>query len=246
MSSLNNDSPPRHIAIIMDGNGRWAKKRFLPRTMGHKAAVKNVRAVIESCIDLGIEYLTLFAFGRENWLRPKVEVDTLMSLFKKVLYSEIEDLNTNGVQYKVIGDRSRLSNDLLEAINQAEEKTEGNDKLKLRVAIDYSGQWDILSAVEKIVSKVQQGTISINNLTPDIFSKELITKNDPNPDLLIRTSGETRISNFMLWQLSYAELYFTERLWPDFTRTDLEKAIQFFKNRERRFGKISEQIMGQT
>lgn len=239
-----NNSLPKHIAIIMDGNGRWAKKRFLPRTMGHKAAVKNVRAVIESCVDIGIEYLTLFAFGRENWLRPKVEVDTLMSLFKKVLYSEIDELNKNGVQYKIIGDRSRLSDDLLEAINIAENKTKDNNKLKLRVAIDYSGQWDILTAVKQVALKLNRGLINLDQINTEFFSKELITNNDPHPDLLIRTSGETRISNFMLWQLSYAELYFTERLWPDFTRPDLEKAIEFFINRERRFGKISEQITG--
>ncbi|MDC0535079.1 isoprenyl transferase [Francisellaceae bacterium] len=240
--NIPNNSLPRHIAIIMDGNGRWAKKRFLPRTMGHKAAVKNVRAVIESCVDIGVEYLTLFAFGRENWLRPKVEVDTLMSLFKKVLYSEIDELNKNGVQYKIIGDRSRLSDDLLEAINIAENKTKDNNKLKLRVAIDYSGQWDILTAVKQVALKLNRGLINLDQINTEFFSKELITNNDPHPDLLIRTSGETRISNFMLWQLSYAELYFTERLWPDFTRPDLEKAIEFFINRERRFGKISEQI----
>jgi undecaprenyl diphosphate synthase len=237
---------PKHIAIIMDGNGRWAKRRFLPRTMGHKAAVKRVRGTIEDCLDLKIKHLTLFAFGRENWLRPKNEVETLMGLFKKVLHSEIKELHQNGVQYKVIGDRSRLSTELLEAINQAELLTCNNDKLKLRIAIDYSGQWDILQAVKSIVALNQTDNIAIDQIDENLLSSHLVTKNDPNPDLLIRTSGETRISNFMLWQLSYAELYFTERLWPDFTRVDLEEAIEFFSKRERRFGKISEQLMDST
>ena len=240
---LSNSLLPKHIAIIMDGNGRWAKKRLLPRTMGHKAAVKTVRSTIESCIDLGIEYLTLFAFGRENWARPKNEVDTLMNLFNKVLKSEIEELHENGVQYRVIGDRSRLSDKLICQIEKAEQLTNDNKTLKLRVAIDYSGQWDIIQAVKKIAQLTVSGYLLSSEINESIFKQNLSTGNDPFPELLIRTSGESRISNFMLWQLSYAELYFTERLWPDFTRTDLENAILFYSRRERRFGKISEQIM---
>ena len=241
MSSLQSNLP-RHIAIIMDGNGRWAKRRFLPRTAGHKAAVNRVREIIEYCTQLKIEALTLFAFGRENWKWPKEEVSTLMGLFARVLISEVKKLHQNNIIFKIIGDRSRLSSKIQKSIDEAEKLTANNLGLKLQVAIDYSGQWDIAQATKSIVSDIKNNLISSDEVTEELISDRLQTKSIIDPDLLIRTSGEKRISNFMLWQLAYTELYFSQVLWPDFTKDDLNKAIESFKKRQRRYGKTSEQL----
>ncbi|MCF6775474.1 isoprenyl transferase [Thiotrichales bacterium 19X7-9] len=237
---------PRHIAIIMDGNGRWAKKRFLPRTVGHKLAIKRVRDIIAYCGELKIEALTLFAFGRENWARPKEEVSALMSLFTKMLLQEIKKLNENNVNLRIIGDRLRLDPKIQLLIADAEALTANNTGLKLQVAIDYSGRWDLTDAVKLIVNDIQSGKLKIddiNDISEAMISERLQTNFVIDPDLFIRTSGEKRISNFMLWQLSYSELYFSDVLWPDFSRDDLDDAIKSFVSRQRRFGKTSEQII---
>ncbi|MCF6764414.1 polyprenyl diphosphate synthase [Thiotrichales bacterium 19S3-7] len=244
-----NGKLPRHIAIIMDGNGRWAKRRFLPRTIGHKLAIKRVRDVITYCGQLRIEALTLFAFGRENWSRPQEEVTTLMTLFTKMLLQEVNKLNENNVCLRIIGDRTRLSPEIQRLMIDAEKLTENNKGLKLQVAIDYSGRWDIAQAVKKIVNEIHSGQLEYSD-SSDIFenmetmiSQRLETKSICDPDLFIRSSGEVRISNFMLWQLSYCELYFTEVLWPDFSKANLDDAIKSFVSRQRRFGKTSEQLI---
>ena len=240
---MQNFNIPKHIAVIMDGNGRWAKKRFLPRSLGHKAGVKSLREIIKHSVQIGVDVLTVFAFGRENWARPDNEVDTLMSMFSKALISEVPELHNNNITFSVIGDRSRLSSDIINEIIVAESMTKFNTGLKLQVAIDYSGTWDISNALKSIINSIEKGGID-KELA---FSEELIIKNlqthgHPDVDLLIRTSGEQRISNFMLWQIAYAELYFTDILWPDFKSKDLDDAIQWFNKNERRYGKISEQL----
>ncbi|TNF69917.1 MAG: isoprenyl transferase [Gammaproteobacteria bacterium] len=243
---ISHEKLPRHIAIIMDGNGRWAKKRFLPRTVGHKLAIKRVRDIIAYCGELKIEALTLFAFGRENWARPKEEVSALMSLFTKMLLQEIKKLNENNVNVRIIGDRLRLDPKIQLLIADAEALTANNKGLKLQVAIDYSGRWDLTDAVKLIVKDIQSGKLKIddiNDISEVMISERLQTNFVIDPDLFIRTSGEKRISNFMLWQLSYSELYFSDVLWPDFSRDDLDDAIRSFVSRQRRFGKTSEQII---
>lgn len=233
---------PRHIAIIMDGNGRWAKKRFLPRVAGHKAGVDAVRKTVKFCVEHKIEALSLFAFSSENWRRPIEEVDYLMGLFLSALEREAKKLHEQNIQLRIIGDRSRFDAALLAQMDNVEKLTANNSGLKLIIAANYGGQWDIVTAVQKITHAVQQGMLQIKDISPEHIQKQLATQDLPNPDLLIRTSGEQRISNFMLWQLAYAELYFTQVLWPDFDEVELEKAILFFSERERRFGLISEQL----
>lgn len=234
------DALPKHIAVIMDGNGRWAKRRLLPRVAGHKAGLEAAHKIIQACYEKGIEILTLFAFSSENWGRPKPEVDALMQLFISALRHEIDKLHKNNIQLKVIGDMSRISIDLREAIISAQTLTQNNTGLKLVVAVDYGGQWDIIQAARKLVGEVVSGKLQIADITPAIFEQSLSTHGLSPPDLLIRTSGEQRISNFLLWQLAYSELYFTETLWPDFDAIALEKALQFYMKRERRFGGIDE------
>ena len=233
---------PEHVAIIMDGNGRWAKKRFLPRTMGHKAGVNRLHEVISHSGKIGVKVLTLFAFGRENWSRPQEEVSVLMGLFTNVLISEVKKLHQNNVQLKVVGDRSRLAKSIVEGVAKAEALTQDNTGLKLRVAIDYSGCWDIVTAAKSIAKDIEKGVLKPEDIDESLFAGRLQTLDTPNVDLLIRTSGEHRISNFMLWQIAYAELYFTEVLWPDFKSADMDDAINFFNQKERRFGKTSEQL----
>ena len=240
--TLNIKRLPKHIAIIMDGNGRWAKKRFLPRKLGHKAGVNRLHEVVSHSAEIGIEVLTLFAFGRENWNRPKEEVSALMILFAQVLSKEVKALHENGVQIKVIGDRSRLSEGLIKSVEDAEDLTAQNEGLKLRVAIDYSGCWDIQHAMQSIAKEIEGECLSSSEITEALITAHLQTSDVPDVDLLIRTSGEKRISNFMLWQIAYAELYFTEVLWPDFKSKDLDEAIRFFNDIERRFGQTSEQL----
>lgn len=229
-------SVPRHIAIIMDGNGRWAKKRFLPRVAGHKRGLDTVREIVGACKELGVECLTLFAFSTENWRRPQEEVSFLMDLFIRALEHEVSKLHSNNIRLRVLGSRERFSADLQERILRAEEKTAGNDGLALNIAADYGGRWDILNAVNGLIAE------GATHIEEEALSQRLSMPWAPEPDLFIRTGGEQRISNFLLWQLAYSELYFTETLWPDFDRVALETAIDSYQCRERRFGRTSEQL----
>jgi undecaprenyl diphosphate synthase len=229
---------PRHVAIIMDGNGRWAKQRHLPRIAGHKRGVESVRAAVRACIERGIEFLTLFAFSSENWRRPAEEVALLMQLFQVALASEVEKLHRNGVRLKVVGDTARFDPKIRQLIAQGEKLTAQNGKLTLSVAANYGGRWDILQAL---------GRFSRHHGTKEEVREEdlapyLAMAYAPEPDLFIRTGGEQRISNFLLWQLAYSELYFTETLWPDFDGAALDRAIDSYRGRERRFGRTSEQV----
>ena len=233
---------PRHVAIIMDGNNRWAKKRFLPTAAGHKAGVRAVRASIEVCIESGVEVLTLFAFSSENWQRPLVEVQALMKLFMWALKQEVKKLEQNGVQLKIIGDRSAFSKDLQEAMHEAEEITAGNGRLILQIAANYGGQWDVLQAVQKLAKAVSIGDLTPESITISDIDNHLATGLLPFPDLCIRTGGEHRISNFLLWQLAYTELYFSDLFWPDFKHKAMKDALADFAVRQRRFGKTSEQV----
>ncbi len=229
---------PQHIAIVMDGNGRWAKKRFLPRVAGHVRGVEAIRRTIEGCIVRNIPYLTVFAFSSENWKRPGEEVNFLMNLFLSSLEKETGKLHANDIRLKVVGDLSRFDAPLQKAIAAAEEKTSDNSKLTLTVCANYGGRWDILQAARRMSGE----GLDVNDMTQERLSSFLALSYAPDPDLFIRTGGETRISNFLLWQLAYSELYFTETFWPDFDDGELEKAIMSFQSRERRFGKTSEQL----
>ena len=230
---------PKHIAIIMDGNGRWAKKRFMPRVAGHKRGVETVRNTVKACSELGVEYLTLFAFSSENWRRPAEEVSFLMQLFMLALEQEITKLHKNNIRLKIIGDRSRFDVKLVEMIARAESLTQNNTGLTLTIAANYGGRWDLVQAAHRMLSEHPDcgQTFKEEDLEP-----YLSTSYAPEPDLFIRTGGEQRISNFMLWQLAYAELYFTDTLWPDFNTLALKRAIKSFQQRERRFGRTSEQL----
>ena len=229
---------PRHIAIIMDGNGRWAKKRFMPRVAGHKRGVDAVREMVSTCIDLGVEYLTLFAFSSENWRRPADEVSFLMQLFLKAMEREVVKLHQNNIRLKIVGRRDRFEPQIVELIEQSERKTAENEGLTLTIAADYGGRWDILQASNTLL----QQNPAVGEITEDMLSEHLAMAYAPEPDLFIRTGGEQRISNFLLWQLAYTELYFTETLWPDFDAAMLKRAIDSFHQRERRFGRTSEQL----
>lgn len=242
MANSPNASVPKHIAVIMDGNGRWAKKRFLPRVAGHKAGVETVRKLVKLCAENNVAVLTLFAFSSENWRRPEQEVSFLMDLFIKSLEKESTKLHEQNVQVRVIGDRSRFHEKLQQQIFNSEELTKHNTGLKLVIAANYGGHWDICQAVQQIANDVQQNKITAHEVSQELIQSKLATADLPDPDLLIRTSGETRISNFMLWQTAYSELYFTDVLWPDFDEKEFAKALDFFANRERRFGYISEQL----
>jgi undecaprenyl diphosphate synthase len=233
---------PRHVAIIMDGNGRWAKKRLLPRTAGHQAGVTAVRNTIESGVEKGIEVLTLFAFSSENWRRPEKEVSVLMNLFFSTLEKETEKMLENGVRLRVIGDRSAFSDELQRRIAQSEWETCGNDRLNLLIAANYGGRWDILQAIRQIAAQLEEGLLSASSITPELLESHLAFADLPEPDLFIRTGGDQRISNFLLWQLAYTELYFTPTLWPDFDKECFNDALKDFARRERRFGLTGEQI----
>ncbi|MEW8028652.1 MAG: isoprenyl transferase [Candidatus Thiodiazotropha sp.] len=237
---------PRHIAIIMDGNGRWAKKRGLPRYAGHPAGVEAVRGVVEVCVELKIPVLTLFAFSSENWQRPQKEVNLIMDLFLRSLKKEIRRLDRNQVKLKVIGDRSAFADNLQQQIEEAERQTASNQGLLLQVAANYGGRWDITQAAKRLVEQVQRGEISPDQIDEECFSQNLCSADLPEPDLFIRTGGEQRISNFLLWQCAYTELYFTDLLWPDFNRKALEEALHDFSRRQRRFGRTGEQVQDQT
>ncbi|GAA5522956.1 isoprenyl transferase [Aliifodinibius salicampi] len=230
---------PQHIAIIMDGNGRWAKSRGNIRSYGHKAGVDSVRDITEACAQIGVKYLTLYAFSTENWGRPKLEVNALMRLLANSLRKEAENLNENNIKLNTIGQIDRFPERCQQELQEAIELTEENDRLNLCLALSYSGRWDITEAVKKLAKRVKKGEIEPDDINDDLIGAHLSTADIPDPDLIIRTSGEYRLSNFLLWQLAYSELYITETYWPDFRRDELYKAIQSFQERERRFGKLS-------
>ena len=228
--------PPVHVAIIMDGNGRWAVSRGLPRVAGHRQGAEAVRTAITSAVELGISYLTLYGFSMENWKRPKAEVADLMGLLRLYLSREVDELDRKGVRIRFIGQRSRLAPDIVSMIEDAEERTRTNAKLNLVVALSYGGRQEITAAVADLARKAKTGEIDPEEIGEDIVAEHLETADMPDPDLVIRTSGEKRVSNFLLWQLAYAELVFTDTLWPDFSKDDLEEAINEFHRRERRYG----------
>ena len=234
---------PRHIAIIMDGNGRWAKKRFLPRFAGHTKGVESVRDMVRACLEKGVEYLTLFAFSSENWRRPQDEVSLLMQLFVKALQQEVERLHSNGVRLRIVGDLSRFDLALQQLIRQGEERTAGNERLTLTIAANYGGRWDILQAANRLAQACPD---KLGQWQEEDLAPFLAMAYAPEPDLFIRTGGEQRISNFLLWQLAYSEFYFTDTLWPEFDTAALEAAIASYQQRERRFGRTSEQLATDT
>ena len=242
LDKIDTTNLPKHLAIIMDGNGRWAKKQGLLRALGHESGTKSVKEIIKSCAKLGIENLTLYAFSTENWNRPKLEVAALMKILIKSLKKELKTLQDNNIKLNAIGNLEKLpksvQNELLDAIN----KTKENSKMTLTLALSYGSREEIVNAVKNISDKVKNNIISLDSIDDSIINEHLYTRNLPEVDLLIRTSGEHRISNFLLWQIAYAELYFTDILWPDFKEQDLYEAIISYQKRERRFGKTSEQI----
>jgi undecaprenyl diphosphate synthase len=233
---------PRHIAIIMDGNGRWAKKKGNPRIFGHQNAITAVRDTVEASAELGIKYLTLYAFSTENWKRPRTEIDALMSLLVVTINKETKTLVDNNVRLSSIGDIGSLPSQVAQHLKSAIKKTRNNSGLNLILALSYSSRWEILNAVKSIAEDIKQGKIHTEDINTGLFETYLNTAGIPDPELLIRTSGEYRISNYLLWQIAYSELYFTPTLWPDFRREHLYQAIADYQSRERRFGKISEQI----
>ncbi len=233
---------PKHIAIIMDGNGRWAKQQGHLRVFGHENGVKSVRDITEGCVELGVKNLTLYAFSTENWSRPKEEVDFLMSLLITTLKGEIDTFNKNGIRLHAIGNLKSLPAKCYDELHDTMEKTKTNKRLNLILALSYSSYWEITEATKQIALDFKNNKIKEEEITPDLISKHLNTAPFPNPELMIRTSGEHRLSNYLLWQLAYAEFYFTDVLWPDFRKPHLADAIYDFQNRERRFGKTSEQI----
>lgn len=233
---------PQHIAIIMDGNGRWAKNQGKFRIFGHESGVLSVKDVVEGCAELGVRYLTLYAFSTENWNRPAEEVNALMELLVSTINQETKTLNKNNIRLNAIGDIASLPRKCIEDLKQAMDGTAQNTRCTLTLALSYSAKWEITAAVEKIARMVKEEKIELTDINEELFSTQLTTQNIPDPELMIRTSGEHRISNFLLWQMAYTELYFTETLWPDFRREDLFEAIVDYQKRERRFGKISEQL----
>lgn len=239
---IKKDNLPKHIAVIMDGNGRWAKKKGAARIFGHKNAIKAVREVTEGCAELGVECLTLYAFSTENWSRPEVEVKGLMSLLVSTIKDELPTLMKNNISLHSIGDRSALPKETRNKLESAISETSKNSGLKLILALNYSGKWDIAHAMKSIAGEVAKGALTVDEIGNEVVENHLSTAGFPDPELLIRTSGEMRISNFLLWQLAYTELFFTPVLWPDFRKEHLHEAILAYQGRERRFGKISEQI----
>ena len=242
MSNPPPPTKPRHVAIIMDGNGRWARQRFLPRPFGHREGVKAVRRVVNACVERGIEVLTLFAFSSENWRRPSWEVNLLMRLFLVSLRDEINALQQNNVRIRFVGDRSAFSEALQAVMQEAETVTAGNTAITLVIAVNYGGRWDIVQAARRLAKEVQQGLLTPEQINVEQFDRCLSLYGLPEPDLFIRTGGEQRISNFLLWQLAYTELYFTDRFWPDFDAADLDRAYTAFAQRQRRFGQTGEQV----
>lgn len=234
----NENKVPEHVAIILDGNGRWAKKRFLPRNVGHAQGAKAVEQICEDAWDLGIKYLTVYAFSTENWKRPEDEVAALMKLLKKYLSNCLERSSKNNMRVRVIGDIGRLSQDLQDQIIELEKKSSVNTGLNFTVALNYGGRDEMIRAMKNMYKEIEKETCSVDDITEEKFASYLDTKGIPDPDLMIRTSGEQRISNYMLWQMAYAEFYFTDVLWPDFNKKELEKAIAYYAQRDRRYGGI--------
>jgi undecaprenyl diphosphate synthase len=233
---------PQHVAVIMDGNGRWAAQRGNDRIFGHEHGIEAVRASIKAATEVNCKYLTLYAFSTENWNRPRLEVEALMTLLVRVIKSESDDLLKNNVRIKVIGDLKSLPSRVAREVEKIEAKLSGNNGLTVIMALSYSSKWEIINAVKSIASDVKKGKIEPENISQELFDSYLSTANIPDPELMIRTSGERRLSNFLLWQLAYSELYFTAKLWPDFSEEDFWEAIYSFQQRERRFGKTSDQI----
>lgn len=239
---LGPESIPVHVAVIMDGNGRWARQRGLPRQAGHRAGVKSVRATVEIAAERGVKYLTLFAFSSENWSRPRDEVSSLMSLFIEALEREVAELHENNVRLRFIGDRQALAVELRQSMQEAEDKTAGNKGLQLYIAVAYGGRWDIVQAARQLAARSVAGEIQPADINESMFADGLALAGVPDPDLLIRTGGEKRISNFLVWNLAYTELYFCDCLWPAFRKADFDEALEFYGNRQRRFGHTGEQV----
>lgn len=237
---------PRHVAIIMDGNGRWAAARGLSRIEGHKKGAEAAQRAVEAARELGIRYITLFGFSSENWNRPVTEVEGLMALLRYYLKKETDALHKSGARLRVIGDRSRLPKDIVEMIEQAESVTQANDGLTVVIALSYGGRQDIVFAAREVAKAAAAGKIAPDAINEDMFASYLMTADIPDPDLMIRTSGESRISNFLLWQLAYAEMFFTNTLWPDFSRVDMEAALTCYASRERRYGGLPDRKTGQS
>lgn len=246
LERYNKSKNPRHIAIIMDGNGRWAQKRFMPRIMGHQEGVKTVHKVVEYCSNQKIEVLSLFAFSSENWRRPRTEVNMLIDLFMSTLQNEIDKMDRNNIRLRIIGDKSAFSKSLQDKIVQAELQTRGNDGLTLVIAANYGGRWDITQAFRQITAKISNGELQASDINEQLIAAHLSTQELPEPDLFIRSGGEQRVSNFLLWQLAYTEFYFTQTLWPDFNEDLLADAINSFRGRQRRFGHTGEQVINQN
>ena len=242
LESIHTENLPKHVAIIMDGNGRWAKQKGLLRTLGHENGTKSVKTTVETCAKLGIENLTLYAFSTENWNRPKLEVDTLMKLLVRSLKNELKTLQDNNIRLNSIGNLSKMPAPIRKVLQEVIDKTKNNTRMTLTLALSYGSREELINVVKNISNKVKNNIISIDTIDESIINQHLYTHNLPDVDLLIRTSGEHRISNFLLWQIAYSELFFTEVLWPDFTEENLYEAIISYQKRERRFGKTSEQI----
>jgi undecaprenyl diphosphate synthase len=241
-SDSNDASLPQHIAVVMDGNGRWASKRHLPRAAGHKAGVNATRKIVENCEKANIKALTIFAFSSENWNRPKDEVSNLMSLFITTISAEVKKLHKKNVCVKFIGDRTRFADKLQASINDSEALTKDNTGLRLNIAANYGGRWDVVNACKGIIDDIQDGVLSAGSVDEGRLSEYMSLSDVPDPDLFIRTGGEQRISNFLIWQTAYSELYFTDTLWPDFSDDEFDAAIDWFQGRQRRFGKTGQQI----
>lgn len=242
LNQINLSKTPEHIAIIMDGNGRWAKQQGEMRLFGHSSGVEAVREVLKGCVELGVKHLTLYAFSTENWNRPKEEVDGLMNLMVETISNEVEELHKNGVRLFSIGDEEQLPEACRNALTAGKEATAKNTKVNLILALNYSSRWELIEATKAIAAKVKSNELNITEINDEVIHQHLCSKDFPNPELMIRTSGEYRLSNFLLWQLAYTELYFTDVLWPDFTKEDLYKAVLDYQSRERRFGMVSEQL----
>ena len=235
-----NPVSPQHVAIIMDGNGRWANARGLPRALGHRQGAEAVRRCIAGALEMGIPFVTLFGFSSENWRRPMTEVEDLMGLLRRYLQSEIAEFHKNGIRLRVIGERDKLPKDIVRLIDDAEQRTAGNDALDLVIAISYGGRQEIAAAARRLAVAVAAGELSPEDIDEECFAAGLLTAGIPDPDLVIRTSGEQRLSNFLLWQAAYSEFIFVDKLWPDFGKTDLEAAVAEFRRRERRYGAAAE------
>jgi undecaprenyl diphosphate synthase len=241
-SQVNTLKLPEHVAVIMDGNGRWAQQKGYERVVGHKNGVGSVRNISEAAAEIGVKYLTLYSFSKENWNRPENEVNALMGLLVETINSEMDTLIKNQIRLRIIGDLNSLPKEVTKNLSNAIDKTSGNTRMDLILALSYGSKWEIINAIKQIAEKIKKEDIKPEDINEDVFSNHLTTANIPNPELLIRTGGEKRVSNFLLWQISYTELYFTDVLWPDFQQNHFYEALVEFQNRKRRFGKIKEQI----